>query len=52
VTLHSKSHVEGDLSHQTLTIEKGAYFEGRSHRFDDPLWGEAASGDPPEAMPP
>jgi cytoskeletal protein CcmA (bactofilin family) len=30
VVLKSKAHVVGDIHHRSLTIEKGAYFEGRS----------------------
>ena len=30
VVLKSKAHVVGDIRHQSLTIEKGAYFEGRA----------------------
>jgi cytoskeletal protein CcmA (bactofilin family) len=37
VTLQSQSHVEGDIFHQSLAIEQGAYFEGKSRRSDDPL---------------
>jgi cytoskeletal protein CcmA (bactofilin family) len=37
VTLQSKCHVEGDLVHQSLAIEQGAFFEGKSRRDDDPL---------------
>lgn len=37
VTLQSSSHVEGDIFHQSLAIEQGAYFEGKSRRSDDPL---------------
>ncbi len=37
VTLQSKCHVEGDLVHQSLAIEQGAFFEGKSRRADDPL---------------
>ena len=36
VTLEAGSHVEGDIFHKTLAIERGAYFEGRSRRVDDP----------------
>jgi cytoskeletal protein CcmA (bactofilin family) len=32
VVLKSRAHVVGDIQHQTLAIEKGAYFEGRSVR--------------------
>jgi cytoskeletal protein CcmA (bactofilin family) len=35
VTLQSMAHVEGDIYHQSLAVEKGAFFEGRSHRSDD-----------------
>ena len=37
VTLQAQSHVEGDIFHQSLAIEQGAYFEGKSRRTDDPL---------------
>ena len=37
VTLQAQSHVEGDIFHQSLAIERGAYFEGKSRRSDDPL---------------
>lgn len=44
VTLQSMSHVEGDIYHQSLALEQGAYFEGRSRRCDDPMGlGSAAS---------
>ena len=36
VTLQSSSHVEGDIYHQSLAIEQGAYFEGKSRRAEDP----------------
>jgi cytoskeletal protein CcmA (bactofilin family) len=44
VTLHATSHVEGDLHHQSLAMEQGAYFEGKSRRSADPL---AESGPQP-----
>jgi cytoskeletal protein CcmA (bactofilin family) len=37
VTLQSSSHVEGDIFHQSLAIEQGAFFEGKSRRSDDPI---------------
>jgi len=37
VTLQSSSHVEGDIFHQSLAIEQGAYFEGKSRRSEDPI---------------
>ena len=33
----AQSHVEGDIFCQTLAIEQGAYFEGKSRRSDNPL---------------
>jgi len=35
--LQSTSHVEGDLIHQSLAMEQGAFFEGKSCRSDNPL---------------
>ncbi|HRD74993.1 MAG TPA: polymer-forming cytoskeletal protein [Hyphomicrobiaceae bacterium] len=37
VSLQSSSKVEGDVYHQSLAIEQGAYFEGKSRRSEDPL---------------
>ena len=34
VVLKSHAHVIGDIQHQFLTIERGAYFDGRSVRAD------------------
>ena len=50
VTLQAQSHVEGDIVHQSLAIEQGAYFEGKSRRSEDPL-GEvkAPAGGSPRA---
>jgi len=36
VTLEAASHVEGDIFHRALAIERGAYFEGKSRRVEDP----------------
>lgn len=41
VLLQSSAHVEGDIYHQTVAIEQGAFFEGKSRRSDDPLAGVA-----------
>jgi cytoskeletal protein CcmA (bactofilin family) len=48
VTLQSSSHVEGDVFHQSLAIEQGAFFEGKSRRSDDPIADAraASSGKP------
>jgi cytoskeletal protein CcmA (bactofilin family) len=37
ITLQAQSHVEGEIVHQSLAIEQGAYFEGESRRSEDPL---------------
>jgi cytoskeletal protein CcmA (bactofilin family) len=37
VSLQSASHVEGDVYHQALVMEQGAFFEGRSRRADNPM---------------
>jgi cytoskeletal protein CcmA (bactofilin family) len=51
VKLQSSSHVDGDIYHQTLAIEQGAFFEGKSRRSDDPTAGisrpEAGNGSIP-----
>ena len=39
VMLQSSSHIEGDIYHQALAIEQGAFFEGKSRRSDDPMAG-------------
>jgi cytoskeletal protein CcmA (bactofilin family) len=36
VTFQSGSHVEGDVAHRSLSIEQGAYFEGKSRRVENP----------------
>ena len=41
VLLQTSSHVEGDIYHQTVAIEQGAFFEGKSRRSDDPIAGMA-----------
>lgn len=37
VTLQTTSHVEGDIYHQSLAVEQGAFFEGISRRAEDPI---------------
>lgn len=59
VMLQSSSHVEGDIYHQTLAIEQGAYFEGKSRRTEDPMAGAipvqppqvSLAADPPAGTP-
>ena len=37
VVLQASSHVDGDIHHKTLSIEQGAFFEGKSRRAEDPI---------------
>jgi cytoskeletal protein CcmA (bactofilin family) len=37
VILKSQAHVIGDIHHQSLTIEKGAYLDGRSVQGMEPM---------------
>jgi cytoskeletal protein CcmA (bactofilin family) len=43
--LQSTSHVEGDLIHQSLAMEQGAFFEGKSRRSDNPLSANHATAE-------
>lgn len=47
VMLQSSCHVEGDVYHQALAIEQGAFFEGKSRRSSDPLNMTTSVADPP-----
>jgi cytoskeletal protein CcmA (bactofilin family) len=51
VLLQNSSHVEGDVYHQTLAIEQGAFFEGKSRRSEDPTAGMGRFEAPPETPP-
>lgn len=44
VTFQAASRVEGDVYHKSLTIEQGAYFEGKSRRSNDPMSVQRAPG--------
>jgi cytoskeletal protein CcmA (bactofilin family) len=48
--LQAKSHVDGDLFHQSLAID-GAYFEGKSCRSEELLSRQGALGDQPLTKP-
>ena len=43
VQLKSQAHVVGDIYHQSLSMERGAYFDGRSVQF-------RGNGHPPEKL--
>jgi cytoskeletal protein CcmA (bactofilin family) len=46
VTFQGGCRVEGEVMHRKLTIEQGAYFEGRSRRSDDPTGQYSRTGAP------
>lgn len=50
VMLQASCHVEGDVYHQALSIEQGAYFEGKSRRCAEPLAEAAAQTMPRPAL--
>lgn len=50
VLLQTTSHVEGDIYHQTVAIEQGAFFEGKSRRTEDPIAGISRPDRRPEPM--
>jgi cytoskeletal protein CcmA (bactofilin family) len=41
VTFRGGSHIEGDVYHRKLTVEQGAYFEGKSRRSENPTGQES-----------
>ena len=43
VTFTSSGRVEADVFHKTLTIEQGAFFEGKSRRSDNPMSVQGAT---------
>lgn len=47
VTFQAASRVEGDVYHKSLTIEQGAYFEGKSRRSNDPMTVQRTGMVPP-----
>ena len=45
VVLKSLAHVTGDIHHRSLTIEKGAYFDGRAGQAHGPNGSEPGTPD-------
>jgi cytoskeletal protein CcmA (bactofilin family) len=57
VVLHATAQVEGDIHSQFLSIEQGAYFEGKSRKLSDaqeiaPQTATPASNGQPVLLPP
>ena len=47
LSLQNSCHVEADISHKSLVIEQGAFFEGKSRRADDPAAENAGDASKP-----
>lgn len=53
VRLYGACHVDGDITHEQLAMETGAFFQGRSLRLQRPAQQPSASAPPPaSAQPP
>jgi cytoskeletal protein CcmA (bactofilin family) len=57
VRLYGACHVDGDITHEQLAMETGAFFQGRSLRLQRPaqtapVTGPSASAPKPEPTPP
>ncbi|MEP0070228.1 polymer-forming cytoskeletal protein [Pyruvatibacter sp.] len=51
VQLATTCHVEGDILHEALAVETGAFFEGNCRHSDDPLGDEMPSSAPSSEAP-
>jgi len=51
VQLATTCHVEGDILHEALAVETGAFFEGNCRHSDDPLGDEMPSAAPANEPP-
>ena len=46
VRLHGAAHVDGDITHEQLSVETGAFFQGRSLKFQRPAPVALAAPEP------
>lgn len=51
VQLSTTCHVEGDILHEALAVETGAFFEGNCRHSDDPLGEDVPSTSPQNEAP-
>jgi cytoskeletal protein CcmA (bactofilin family) len=51
VRLYGACHVDGDITHEQLAMETGAFFQGRSLRLQRPAQGVAITPSAPRAEP-
>lgn len=52
VRLYGACHVDGDITHEQLAMETGAFFQGRSLRLQRPATTVAPKIEPPKVEPP
>jgi cytoskeletal protein CcmA (bactofilin family) len=50
VRLYGSAHVDGDITHEQLSMETGAYFQGRSLKFQRPPQPAIAAPTPASAL--
>jgi cytoskeletal protein CcmA (bactofilin family) len=51
VRLYGSAHVDGDITHEQLSMETGAYFQGRSLKFQRPPQPAIAAPTPAATLP-
>ena len=49
VRLYATAYVDGDITHEQLAMETGAFFQGRSLKFQRPKGQGPGQGQPPNA---
>lgn len=52
VRLHATAYVDGDVTHEQLAMELGAFFQGRSLKFQRPAGSQASTPAQPATLPP
>jgi cytoskeletal protein CcmA (bactofilin family) len=52
VRLYATAYVDGDVTHEQLAMELGAFFQGRSLKFQRPAGGQSAPAQPATLPPP
>jgi cytoskeletal protein CcmA (bactofilin family) len=52
VRLYATAYVDGDVTHEQLAMELGAFFQGRSLKFQRPAGGQNAPAQPATLPPP
>ena len=52
VRLYASAYVDGDITHEQLAMELGAFFQGRSLKFQRPAGSQAPTPAQPATLPP